>query len=123
MDDGVTCSRMLVRFWFAPSLFVLVKTINHPRRKGKKNGRRQEETDVRNPFEKKAQPMKTITPSEADMARVKERMLMRIYGWDVSTARKYLKERELEEARTRARNEELAKTLWYRLAGVTPKPV
>ena len=67
--------------------------------------------------------MKTITPSEADMARVKERMLMRIYGWDVSTARKYLKERELEEARTRARNEELAKTLWYRLAGVTPKPV
>ena len=78
---------------------------------------------MRNPFEKKAQPMKTITPSEADMARVKERMLMRIYGWDVSTAREYLKERELEEVRTQARNEELAKVLWYRLAGVAPESV
>ncbi len=47
---------------------------------------------------------------------------MRIYGWDVSTAREYLKERELEEVRAQARNEELAKALWYRLAGVTPKP-
>ena len=65
--------------------------------------------------------MKTTTHSEVDMARIKERMLTRIYGWDVSTAREYLKERELEEVRTQARNEELAKALWYRLAGVTPK--
>lgn len=48
---------------------------------------------------------------------------MRIYGWDVSTAREYLKERELEEVRTHARNEKLAKALWYRLAGVAPEPV
>lgn len=34
------------------------------------------------------------------MVRIKERMLMRMYGWDVSTARKDLKERELEEAQT-----------------------
>lgn len=67
--------------------------------------------------------MKTTTPSEVDMARVKERMLMRIYGWDVSTAREYLKKREHEEARIHARNEKLAKALWYRLAGVAPEPV
>ena len=91
--------------------------------KGKKNERRQAETDVRNHSNNKALPMKTTTPSEADMVRIKVQMLMRIYGWGVSKAQKYLEERKLEEARTQARNAELAKALWYRLAGVTPEPV
>lgn len=46
------------------------------------------------------------------MVRIKERMLMRMYGWEVSTARKDLKERELEEAQTQARNADLAENLW-----------
>lgn len=60
-------------------------------------------------------------PSEEEMVRIKERMLMRIYGWDVATARKYLEEQRLEEARLRARNDEQAKKIWYRLAGVVPE--
>ena len=60
-------------------------------------------------------------PSEEEMVRIKERMLMRIYGWDVATARKYLEEQRLEEARLRARNDEQAKKVWYRLAGVVPE--
>lgn len=66
--------------------------------------------------------MKKTIPSEEEMARIKERMLMRIYGWDVATARKYLEEQRLEEAQLRARNDEEAKKLWYRLAGVVPEP-
>ena len=66
--------------------------------------------------------MKKTIPSDEEMDRIKERMLMRIYEWDVATARKYLEERRLEEAQHRARNEEQAKKLWYRLAGVAPEP-
>ena len=66
--------------------------------------------------------MKKVIPSESDMVRIKERMLMRIYGWDLAMARKYLEEQELEEAQFQARNAERAKALWYRLAGVEPEP-